>query len=104
MVGSGIGESIVGYFSESCKVKYLMFRLGNWKTDRYFYGNNRPSCLRIQMEDFSTEINFPDKYQEFWVELSYPYETEYLSLTIEGVHAGTSWDDTPITDVRAFGI
>ena len=102
--GSGIGESIVGYFSESCKVKYLMFRLGNWKTDRYFYGNNRPSCLRIQMEDFSTEINFPDKYQEFWVELSYPYETEYLSLTIEGVHAGTSWDDTPITDVRAFGI
>ena len=46
----------------------------------------------------------PDKYQEFWVELSYPYETEYLSLTIEGVHAGTSWDDTPITDVRAFGI
>lgn len=104
VVGSGIGESIVGYFSESCKVKYLMFRLGNWKTDRYFYGNNRPSCLRIQMEDFSTEINFPDKYQEFWVELSYPYETEYLSLTIEGVHAGTSWDDTPITDVRAFGI
>ena len=81
-----------------------MFRLGYWKTDRYFYGNNRPSCLRIQMEDFSTEINFPDKYQEFWVELSYPYETEYLSLTIEGVHAGTSWDDTPITDVRAFGI
>lgn len=104
VVGSGIGESIVGYFSESCKVKYLMFRLGNWKTDRYFYGNNRPSCLRIQMEDFSTEINFPDKYQEFWVELSYPYETEYLSLTIEGVHAGTSWDDTPITDVRALGI
>lgn len=36
VVGSGIGESIVGYFSESCKVKYLMFRLGNWKTDRYF--------------------------------------------------------------------
>lgn len=52
----------------------------------------------------SVQKLFSDKYQEFWVELSYPYETEYLSLTIEGVHAGTSWDDTPITDVRAFGI
>ena len=102
--GSGIGESIVGYFSGSWKVKYLMFRLGNWKSDKYFYGNNRPARLRIQLGNFSTEIDFPDSYQEFWVELNYPCEAEYLSLTIEGVHAGTSWDDTPITDVRAFGI
>lgn len=102
--GSGIGESIVGYSSGSWKVKYLMFRLGNWKSDKYFYGNNRPARLRIQLGNFSTEIDFPDSYQEFWVELNYPCEAEYLSLTIEGVHAGTSWDDTPITDVRAFGI
>lgn len=98
--GAGIGQSITAHFEQTIKVKCLLFKIGNWKTERYFYGNNRPSKLWLTMGDFTTLLEFPDSWEEFCVELNHPFEASSLTLTLEDVYKGTDWDDTVITDVQ----
>ena len=40
--GPGIGEKVYAQFDNSYYIEYLTFRLGNWKTNDYYTGNNRP--------------------------------------------------------------
>ena len=100
--GPGIGESVTAYFDETVKVHYILLKLGNWKTEEYFYGNNRPSKLGITIGDFNTEVQFPDTWEEFCVELNHPYEASSITFRIDDVYKGISWDDTAITDVRVL--
>jgi hypothetical protein len=76
--------------------------LGNWKTDRYYHSNNRPKTLTLELGDFKTQVTFPDEWKEFYVESSPACEAPALSVTIDKVYAGSSWDDTPITDISLF--
>ena len=101
--GPGIGESITGEFEyEKEKVRCIALKLGNWKSEKYYYGNNRPSKLTITLDDLSFQMDFPDSWEEFYVMLNHPYKASSIRLTIDGVHAGSSWDDTCITDVRVL--
>lgn len=100
--GSGIGEWVEAQFSQESSVKYLTFKLGNWKTNRYYYGNNKPSKMTITMGEFSQQVQFPDEWTEFCLEFSRPCEADSLTITIDGVYRGTDWDDTCITDMRIF--
>lgn len=100
--GSGIGEWIDAQFSQESQIKYLTFKLGNWKTNRYYYGNNKPKKMTITLGEFSDQIEFPDEWTEFCLEFSRPCEAESLFMTIDEVYRGTDWDDTCITDMRIF--
>lgn len=100
--GPGIGQGFTAEFRNSEKVRYLAFMLGNWKTDRYYHGNNRPKTLTLELGDFKTQITFPDEWKEFYVEISPACEASALSVIIDEVYAGSSWDDTPITDISLF--
>lgn len=101
--GAGIGQSVTAYFADIAKVKGFLFKVGNWKSDRYYYGNNRPSKIQITMGDFSSIIEFPDSWEEFAVELSRPVEASSVTITLEDVYKGTDWDDTAISDIRILG-
>lgn len=100
--GPGIGQGFKAIFQEPSKVKYLVFYLGNWKTDNYFYGNNRPKVLTLEMGALHTQIEFLDKWEEFCVELTPACDASSLTVTIDEVYAGTSWDDTVITDISLY--
>ena len=88
VTGSGIGEWVQAQFSQESPVKYLTFKLGNWKTNRYYYGNNKPSKMTITMGEFSQQIQFPDEWTEFCLEFSRPCEADSLMLTIDEVYRG----------------
>ncbi len=98
--GPGIGQGITAHFDGNVKVSCMLFKLGNWKDAKNFYGNNRPSKLGITIGDFSTEIEFPTSWEEFCVELNHPYAADSITFTIDDVYQGTSWDDTAISDIR----
>ena len=101
--GSGIGESITANFKyENEKVRCIALKLGNWKSGKYYYGNNRPSKLTITLDDLSFQMDFPDSWEEFYVMLNHPFKASSIQIRIDGVHQGTSWDDTCITDVRVL--
>ena len=101
--GPGIGESITANFKyKNEKVRCISLKLGNWKSGKYYYGNNRPSKLTITLDDLSFQMDFPDSWEEFYVMLNHPFKASSIQIRIDGVHQGTSWDDTCITDVRVL--
>ena len=101
--GPGIGESITANFKyKNEKVRCIALKLGNWKSGKYYYGNNRPSKLTITLDDLSFQMDFPDSWEEFYVMLNHPFKASSIQIRIDGVHPGTSWDDTCITDVRVL--
>ena len=100
--GPGLGEWVDAKFSQESGIKYLTFKLGNWKTSRYYYGNNKPSKMTITVGEFSQQIEFPDEWTEFCLEFSRPCQADGIYMTIDEVYPGTDWDDTCITDMRVF--
>ena len=100
--GSGIGESVEFQFDKEYQVKGLTLKLGNWKSEKYYYGNNRPKTLTFQMGTQSWEVEFPDAWQEFGLEFTHPVSASNMKITINDVHKGKSWDDTVIADISVW--
>lgn len=101
--GPGIGETLDFSFSGEQKIKYMSFKLGNWRNDKYYKGNNIPETLKIRMGELEFSVTFPKKQQEFWVELSEAFPTYDVQVEIVSVYKGTSWDDTPIAEIGMYG-
>lgn len=99
---SGEGEFVSFTFDREYAVSAMTFRLGNWKSDTYYYGNNRPKTLLLEMGGYSWSVTFPDEWKEFAVEFSSPVNAEGLKITLEEVYEGTDWDDTAITEVGVW--
>ena len=81
----------------------MSFQLGNWRTERYAQGNNRPRELNIYVGDLSMTVEFPFEQKEYWIELSKPFPAEKVQIEIASVYKGTSWDDTCIAEIGIYG-
>ena len=108
--GVGIGENLAGYFDHEYKVKYIVFKLGNWRqrgldgtTKDYYNMNCRPKTLTITLGDLSQQITFSDEKKEHCVCLSYPYPASTINLRIDDVYRGGSYEDTVISDIAIYG-
>lgn len=101
--GYGIGEYLTAYFQGTHDVKYIALKLGNWRSDDYYYQNCRPKKFTIQISDFSAQITVPDEKKEFFVELNEEYPAEAIRITIDDVYPGYQWEDTCIAEVKLYG-
>ena len=101
--GYGYGQYLTVSFDGTHDVKYLALKLGNWRSDDYYYSNGRPSRITIQIADFSAQISVPDERREFFIELNEAYPANSVTITIEDVYPGTQWEDTCIAEVKAYG-
>ena len=100
--GPGIGEYVQYSFDKEYTVTALTFRLGNWKDERYFYGNNRPKTLKIETDRNVWVVTFPDSWTEFGVKFSSPVKCKEMKIRVEEVYSGSQWDDTPISDMGVW--
>lgn len=107
--GPGIGEKVYAQFDNSYYIEYLTFRLGNWKTNDYYTGNNRPKTLRITLGNDATgteqifDVDFPDGKELFCVEINPGIRCSYIEIEIRDIYAGAKWDDTAIADIGFYG-
>lgn len=107
--GHGIGEKVYAQFDDRYFIEHLTFRMGNWKTEDYYTGNNRPKTLRITLGDEETDseqtfdIEFPDGKELFCVEFTPHVLCSYMTIEIRDVYAGTKWDDTAIAEIGFYG-
>ncbi len=103
--GEGIGEGISLYLDGTYKVKYLAFKLGNWRSSDYYAQNNRPQTLKITMGGHETQVTFSDLKQEQWVAVDGDCDASEIQIEIVSVYQGTnpSWDDTCIAEVSIYG-
>lgn len=102
--GPGIGEQLWYDFGSDFEIRYISFKLGNWRNDHYFYANNRPKKLRLTINGNSTTIEFPSTREEYWVELEPPCTGTRLTITVEDVYKGTGeFDDACIAEIGVYG-
>lgn len=102
--GAGIGQQVWYQLDRQYDIRYLSFKLGNWRNDRYFYGNNRPKKLKITINDMVSVVEFPTDKQEYWVELSPAFSGSVITFTVEEVYVGTGeYDDTCIAEIGIYG-
>ena len=102
MEGPGIGETIYYKLDQEQPITYLTFKLGNWRNDKYFYGNNRPRTLTITLDDYSFQITFPAEQREYVVQVDPPYPASYIEYRIDDVYKGSSYDDTCIAELGMY--
>lgn len=103
VAGDGIGESLHFQLARSYKVKYMSFQLGNWNSDEYYIGNNRPKELEITVGGVTQSVIFPDGKTEYWIELSRECTASEIDLVIQSVYSGSKWDDTCIAEIGIYG-
>lgn len=101
--GDGLGEFLWFSLGSKKKVRYLTFKLGNWRDQERYQKNNRPKQLTIWLGDESYTISFPDEKKEFCVVLSQDCEISSVQIYIDSVYKGTEWDDTCISEVGIYG-
>lgn len=99
---SGEGEFLTFAFDQEYQISAMTFRLGNWKSDTYYHGNNRPKTLKLELGEYSWNVTFPDEWQEFGVRFTSPVSSSDLKITLEEIYEGTDWDDTAITEVGVW--
>ena len=108
--GYGIGENIDIFFEDKYEINYIGFKFGNWKNDKYYYGNAKPKTLFFEVDDVKNDdvvreqVEFPNSNWGIdWVEVKNIKRTDHMKLTIVDVYPGTSYEDTCITDILVFG-
>lgn len=98
--GAGVGEYIEFTFDKTYTVKYMTFKLGNWKTDEYYKKNHIPKTLLIESGGNNWLLTFENEKQEFLVKMDTETEMSDIRITIQDIYNENSeWDDTPITDI-----
>lgn len=101
--GNGEGQYLEVYLDGEHAIKYLILNLGNWRSSDWFYDNNRPKSLTIQVGEYTTTQEFPDGQIEQCIEFSQPVPASKIRLTINSIYEGRDWQDTCIAEVRAYG-
>lgn len=101
--GDGIGEYLILSFDREVTVGGIMIFPGFDQSESAWERNGRPAKLRVELSDGSTyDISLDDLREWQGYEFLSPVRTEYLKFTILDVYTGSEWDDTAITDIRAY--
>lgn len=102
VAGYGINESVSFSFDGLHKVKYIAFKLGNWKNDKYYYGNAKPKTINLVFGDYSGQVTFTGERKVEWVEVSPSVNADSMRLELKDVYPGTSWEDTCISEITVY--
>ena len=100
--GYGINENVAFSFDTAAKVKYIGFKLGNWKNDKYYFGNAKPKTMTLTFGDYSGQVTFTGERRVEWVEVNHALNSDSMRITINDVYPGTSWEDTCITEIMVY--
>lgn len=100
--GYGINENVAFSFDAAAKIKYIGFKLGNWKNDKYYYGNAKPKTMTLAFGDYSGQVTFTGERGVEWVEVNHALNSDSMRITVNDVYPGTSWEDTCISEIMVY--
>lgn len=101
--GLGIGENIEIHFNGNYKVSGMNIWVGHQKSQDLFYQNARPTALRVEGSDGSSEIYYlEDKFGSQRVTFKTPLTVNKVKLIVERVAPGNKYEDTCISEVKFF--
>ena len=101
--GYGIGEYLSILLDSEHEIRYMGFKLGNWKNMDLYTENARPKTLFISFGDFQQEITFTGEVKTEWVAFENIAPAKEITIRIEDVFTGTIYDDTCIAEIMIYG-
>lgn len=101
--GDGIGSTLTLHFDREYSVRYLVMKLGNWRSDSLYEENNRPKTLSIMLGEESVQVTVPDEKKEVCVTLSRDVKASDVTLRVDDVYKGSKYDDTCIAEISVRG-
>ncbi len=101
--GSGMGSWVQVDLPAGSEVAMLKVWGGMWYSADQWERSNRPKQLEAEFSDGSTHmIDLPDAQNMVEVKLPKPVKTNFVKLKIKGIHNGSTWPDTAISEVQVF--
>jgi len=101
--GSGMGSWVQLAVPAGTEVASIKVWGGMWYSAEQWDRSNRPKQLEAEFSDGSTHmIDLPDSQSLVEVKLPSPVKTDFVKLKIKGIHSGSTWSDTAISEVQLF--
>ncbi|MDO4491923.1 MAG: hypothetical protein Q4B85_12730 [Lachnospiraceae bacterium] len=101
--GDGTGEWVSLQLDRQYAVRYITFKLGNWKSEHLYYANSRPAAILLKLDEQEVYLEFPDSMRTFTVELSRECAASRISVQVQSVYAGSNWSDCCISEMTVYG-
>lgn len=102
VAGDGTAEQIKLRLDDYRLIHYIELKLGNWRTEEYYYINNRPSQMELEIEGTRFTLDFTDSMISHYVEFDHPVRAKQLTFTINSVYKGTEANDCCIAEITAY--
>ena len=98
--GQGIGESITLTFEENSYVEGITIYAGYQKSEELYKKNSRPKQITLTFSD-GTELvcELDDVNGAQTISLREAVASESITITIDSVYEGTTYEDTVITEI-----
>lgn len=100
--GDGIGEYLHFTLDEEYDIKYISFKMGNWRNAENYSSNNRPREITVRVGTESFDVTIPDSMTEYILTLSDDVQASEVYIYIDSVYEG-QYDDTCISEVTIYG-
>ena len=91
------------HFDREYRVRYIVMKLGNWRSDNLYRENNRPKTLSLMFGEESVQVTVPDEKKEVCVTLSRDVKASDMTVRIDDVYSGSKYDDTCIAEISVRG-
>lgn len=101
--GDGLGEVLHYTLSQEYDVRYITFKMGNWRDQNNYDVNNRPKGITVWFGDQSYQVTIPDGKTEYCLELSGDITCSEIYIRIDSVYSGSEYDDTCISEIGIYG-
>ena len=101
--GHGIGESISFEFDQIYLISGIHINAGYQKSAELYEMNNRPATLTVTFSDGTGRtLSLQDVNGSQDIPFPLPVETRSVKLTIDSVYAGTTYEDTVISEISFY--
>lgn len=99
----GLGATLTAHLDRSYTIRYILLKLGNWRSEKAYVENNRPESMTVTIGEASFSITFPDEQVEHCITLSEDVETDSVSFRLDSAYPGSRNNDTCIADIVING-
>lgn len=98
--GDGIGETLTVTFQESVDIDTINIINGLSKTESLYYKNGRLKKITLTFDDGSVEeITVNDTYKDQQILSFNSHQTKTVTVRIDEIYQGTTYQDTCITEL-----
>lgn len=100
---AGLGTVITVKFDGPTEVARIKVWGGCFANADFWKRHNRVKELELKFPDFTSQrVTLEDKMEPQWITLTAPKTLESVKIYLRSVHSGSTWNDTPITEMEFY--